>query len=96
MSKTKYRKQNKIIMIIIMIIVIVIVIIVVRINNKTKVADGAYLSRGKKKGGLYNTYHELLSNKWIAKRSRFHASYIISPQSVAIFATSHLVGCIEY
>ena len=24
------------------------------------------------------------------------ASYIISPQSVAIFATSHLVGCIEY
>ena len=51
MSKTKYRKQNKIIMIIIMIIVIVIVIIVVRINNKTKVADGAYLSKGKKKAG---------------------------------------------
>ena len=34
-----------------MIIVIVIVIIVVRINNKTKVADGAYLSKGKKKAG---------------------------------------------
>ena len=48
------------------------------------------------KRGLYNTYHELLSEKWIFKRYRFHASYIISPQSVPIFATSHLVGCIEY
>ena len=66
-------------------------------NNKTKVVVGAYLSRLKNKNGwLYNTYYELLSKKWIVKRSRFHASYIILPQSVAIFATSHLVGCIEY
>ena len=28
-------------------------------NNNTKVVVGAYLSR-KEKGGLYNTYHELL------------------------------------
>ena len=27
-----------------------------------------------KRNGLYNTYHELLSKKWIVKRSRFHAS----------------------
>ena len=54
------------------------------------------LGRKKKKTGLYNTYHELLSEKWIVKRSRFHASYIISLQSVAIFATSQLVGCIKY
>ena len=54
-----------------------------------------HISLGKK-SGLYNTYHELLSEKWIVKRFRFHASYIISPQSVAIFATSHLVGFIEY
>ena len=52
--------------------------------------------KNKTKGGLYNTYHELLSEKWIVKRSWFHVSYIISPQSVVIFATSHLVGCIEY
>ena len=38
-------------------------------NNKTKVVVGAYLSRSKKKGRLYNTYHELLSEKWIFKRS---------------------------
>ena len=55
-------------------------------NNKTKVVVGAYLSRKKiKKSGLYNTYHELLSEKWIVKRYRFHSSYIISPQSVAVF-----------
>ena len=47
-----------------------------------------------RKGVLYNTYHELLSEKWIVIRYRFHASYIISPQLVAIFATSYLVGCI--
>ena len=64
-------------------------------NNRTKVVVGAYLSR-KRKGGSYNTYHELLSEKWIVKRSRFDASYIIPPQSMTIFATSHLVGCIEY
>ena len=73
------------------------------INSKTKVVVGAYLCRKKKKGKkkkrkgrLYNTYHGLLSDKWIVKRSQFHVSYIISPQSVAIFATSHLLGCIEY
>ena len=52
-------------------------------NNKAKAVVGAYLSRNKqtnKKGGLYNTFHELLSEKWIVKRSRFHASYIISRQ----------------
>ena len=72
------------------------------INSKTKVVVAAYLSRKKKKGKkekrkgrLYNACHELLSDKWIVKRSRFHVSYIISPQSVAIFPTSHLVGCIE-
>ena len=53
------------------------------------------ISPKNKKGGLYNTYHELLFEKRIAMRSRFHISYIISPQSVAIFATPHLVGCIE-
>ena len=57
-SKTKYKKQNEIIII---------------INNQTKVIVGAYLSR--KKGGLYNTYHGLLSEKWIVKRSQFDASY---------------------
>ena len=67
-------------------------------NNKTKVFAGSYLSRIKttKKDGLYNTYHELLSKKWIVKRFRFRGSYIISPQSVELFTTSHLVGCIEY
>ena len=44
----------------------------------------------KRKGGLYNTYHELLSEKRIVKRSWFHMSCIISPLSVAIFTTSHL------
>ena len=38
----------------------------------------------------------MLCEKWIVKRSRFHASYILSPQSVLMFATSHLVGCIKY
>ena len=33
------------------------------INNKRKFVVGAYLSR--KKGGFYNTYHKLLSEKWI-------------------------------
>ena len=47
-------------------------------------------------GGLYNNYHELLSEKWIIKRSRFHASEILSLQAVPIFATFYLVGCIEY
>ena len=42
-------------------------------NNKAKVVVGAYVSR-EKKGGLYNIYHELISDKWIIKRSRFHAS----------------------
>ena len=37
-------------------------------NMKTKVAVSAYLLR-KKKDGLYNTYHEMLSKKWIVKRS---------------------------
>ena len=66
-------------------------------NNKTKVLVGTYLSLSKKKerkGVLYNTHHELLSEKWIVIRYRFHASYIISSQLVVIFATSHLVGCI--
>ena len=58
------------------------------------------LGRNKEKknrnGGLYNTYQELLSEIWIGKRSRFHVSYVISPRSVTIFATSHFVGCIEY
>ena len=56
-----------------------------------------------KKGGLYNTHEgglydtdELLSDKWIVKTSWFHGTYILSPQSVAIFAIFHLVGCIEY
>ena len=44
------------------------------INTKTKVAVGVYLLKKKKKDGLYNTYHELLSEKWIVKRSRFHTS----------------------
>ena len=43
-----------------------------KINNKTKVVVGAYLSR--KKDGLCNTYRELLSEKWIVKRSQFYAS----------------------
>ena len=81
MSKTKYKKQNENKI----------------INTETKVAVCRCItSQRKKKDGLYNTYHELLSEKWMVKRSRFHASYIISPQSVPIFATSHLVGCIEY
>ena len=65
------------------------------INNKTKLVVGAYLF-SKKKAGY--TYHELLSNKWIVKRFRFHIlyAYVISPQSVAVFATSGLVGCGEY
>ena len=45
-----------------------------------------------KKGGLYNTYHELLSEKWIGKRSRFHVLKIISPQAIPVLATSHHVG----
>ena len=48
------------------------------------------------KGELYNTHHELLSEKWIIERFRFHVSYIISPQAVPIFTASHLVGCVEY
>ena len=64
-------------------------------NNRTKVVVGVHLSK-EKKGRLYNTCHELLSKKLIVKRSRFHASYIISSHPVAILATSHLVGCIEY
>ena len=63
-------------------------------TNKTKFVLDASISR--KKGDLYNTYHELLSEKWIVKRSRFHESYIISPQTVPIFAISYLVGCIKY
>ena len=63
MSKARYKKKNK--------------KIIPTKNNKAKVAVGAYLSR-KRKGGLYNTFHEL-SEKWIVKRSQFHAPYIISP-----------------
>ena len=88
MSKAKYKKQNKIIKIIIIVIIIIIT------NDKTKVVVGAYLSM--KKGGLYNTCHELLSEKWIVNRSRFHVSSITLPQLLATFATSHLVGCTEY
>ena len=65
------------------------------IGTRKSLVVGAYLSR-KKKGGLYNAYHELLSEKWLVKRFWFHASYIISPQPVAIFVTFHLVDCIEY
>ena len=67
-------------------------------NNKKKVIVGANLSRKKKekKGEFYNSYHELLSHKYIIKRSRFHVSYIISPLPVAILATFHLACCIEY
>ena len=61
-SKTKHKKQNKI-----------IIIIIIIINNQTKVIVVAYLSR--KKGRLYNTYHGLLSEKWILKRSQFDVSY---------------------
>ena len=32
----------------------------------------------------------------IVKRFRFHALQSISPQSVPIFATSNLVGCVVY
>ena len=64
------------------------------IITKTKAAAAA--AQRKKRYGLYTTYHELLSEKWIVKRFRFHASQIISPQSVEIFAASHLAGCIEY
>ena len=88
MSKAKYKKQNKIIKIIIIVIIMIIT------NDKRKVVVGAYLSM--KKGGLYNTCHELLSEKWIVNRSRFHVSSITLPQLLAIFATSHLVGCTEY
>ena len=63
-SKTKHKKQNKI---------IIIIIIIIIINNQTKVIVVAYLSR--KKGRLYNTYHGLLSEKWILKRSQFDVSY---------------------
>ena len=70
------------------------------INTKTEVAVCRCIisqrKEKKKKDGLYNTYHELLSEKWIVKRSRFNASKIISSNSVAIFATSHPVGCIDY
>ena len=50
MSKTKYKKQNK--------------KITQKINNETKVVVGAYLSR-KKRQVMYDTYHELLSEKYI-------------------------------
>ena len=56
MENTKYKKQHK------------IIIIIITINNKIKVLVGAYPSR-KKKVGLYKTYHELLSKKWIVKGS---------------------------
>ena len=45
---------------------------ITKINNKTKFVVGASLSR--KKDDLCNTYHELLSEKWIVNRSRFHES----------------------
>ena len=57
---------------------------------------GPSLSR--KNGGLYNTYHELLSEKWIVKKSRNFTRHKLhqSPQAVPISVTPHLVGCIEY
>ena len=61
MKNTKYKKQHKI-------IIMIIIIIIITINNKIKVLVGAYASR-KKKVGLYKTYHELLSKKWIVKGS---------------------------
>ena len=64
MKNTKYKKQHKIIIM----IIIIIIIIIITINNKIKVLVGAYASR-KKKVGLYKTYHELLSKKWIVKGS---------------------------
>ena len=69
-------------------------------QNKNKYKDKSCCRcislKEKKKDGLYNTYHELLPDKWIVKRSQFQASSFISPQSVAIFTTSYLVGCIKY
>ena len=49
------------------------------INPKTKVAVCKCITsqrkeKKKKNDGLYNTYHEQLFEKWIVKRSRFHAS----------------------
>ena len=58
-------------------------------NNKTKVVLAAYLSS--KKDKKRDTYHELLSKKWIVKRSRFHSSYIISPQSVLFVIFAQLI-----
>ena len=52
MSKNKYNKQKKIII----------------IKQKVQI----FLEN--KKTGIYNTYHKLLSGKWIVKRSQFHAS----------------------
>ena len=92
-SKTKYRKQNKIIIIIIIYKRQKLLQVLPSLGTKKKTKTKQNKT---KKGGLYNTYLELLSKKWIVKRSRFHVSYIISPQSVAIFTTSHLMGCIEY
>ena len=41
---------------------------------KTKVVVGASFSR-EKKGGLYKTHDQLLSEKWTVKRSPLHASF---------------------
>ena len=52
-----------------------------------------------KQSSLHSPLHirySTLSEKWIVKRSRFRASCIASPQSVAIFAISHLLRCIKY
>ena len=61
-------------------------------NNPSKPTKESYISLKEKKDGLYNTYHNCYprTEKWIVERSRFHVT-----QSVAIFATSHLVGYIE-
>ena len=65
------------------------------INTKTNVAVCVYLSKKKnnKTDGLYITYHELLLEKWIVERSQFQYP---NQQQYSIFATSQLVGCIEY
>ena len=62
-------------------------------NDKTKVVAGAYLSL--RKGRSYNTYHELLSEKLIVDRLRFHKLLIVLPQAVPIFVMSHLVGLLN-
>ena len=47
-------------------------IIIIIINNKAKVVTSASLCFFQKRGGICNTFHELLSEKWIVKRSRLY------------------------